>query len=176
MIRGDTLTEAHDLEPLRRRLFEYYKTYYAELRRLVTAQPAYKSDPDSFPYHLRDHPRVIQAAECADGYGVIHLTAPEGRGYAFEVDDNKGNWTVGELTKYGFAPHSDFFEWRIWVTREKGTDEYTLPKKRQERIDAISYSRVATLTPDKARAAAKKMLRDFLERPDSPFFKNLPHE
>lgn len=168
------MTEGQDLNSLRRRLFTYYMAYYGELRRIVPTQPAYKSDPEALPYHLRDHARIVLAAECADGYAVIHSTAPDGQGYAFEVDNNKSRWTVAELSKIDVPPHGNFFDFHVHVIRKKATDAYALPKKRQERIDAVSYSRVATLTPDKARKSANSILRSFFESPNSPFFKAQP--
>lgn len=163
-----------DYESLRQQLGEYYVYYYAELRRLLSITPAYRSDPEAFPYHLRDHARLIAMAECADGYAVIHYAAPEGkRGVStpesFQLDSDKRNMRMSELTPKNLPSHDDFLVSDAFVvTNDSGQYIETVGGK--EKIDFVSLGQIPYLTPDKARADVQKEVRDFFNDPDSPFF------
>lgn len=164
-----------DLDSLRQQLGEYYVHYYAELRRLLSAEPAYISDPEVFPFHLRGHARRIALVECSDGYGVIHYEAAEGeRGVSvpdiFQLDTGKRNMSVRELSPKPLPSGDEFLVSDAFVVTDKNSGEYIKTVGGKEKIEFVSFGQIPHLTADRARADAQRELKAFLEEPDSPFF------
>jgi hypothetical protein len=155
-------------ERLQQLVVEYWKAYYAEIRREL---PNYVSDPESkrIPVFLRTHRRCIDLMEFEDGYVIVHRTVPP------EELDQVVHWetfnvytypnqTVGAATGQGYPPHGDFIDDETRAMRNEETGEYAppTPPERIERKNFVSNNRIATaLTPDRAREEARKSLREF---------------
>jgi hypothetical protein len=148
-------------EQLRQRLKDYYISYYAELRKLITNHPA---DPGQVPHFLRGHARIITISECADGYVVTHRAAPhnghtDGRETFVLVADDWDR-TVGDATGKDYSPYSDFDETEAPFVREESSGEYAKPSDFESR-DFVSNDRLARRTVEAARREAGEVIREF---------------
>lgn len=155
-------------ERLQQVVIEYWKAYYAEIRREL---PNYISDPESsrIPIFLRTHRRYIDVMEFEDGYMIVHRTVPP------EDFDQVSHWetfniytysgqTVGAATGQGYTPYGDFIDGETCTLRNEETGEYAppTPPERIESKNYVSQNRIATeLTPDMAREEARKNLKEF---------------
>lgn len=155
-------------ERLRQVVIEYWKAYFAEIRREL---PSYVSDPESkrIPLFLRTHRRYINVMEFEDGYVIGHRTVPP------EENDKVDHWetfnvytypgqTVGAATERRYPPYGDFIDAETRTLCNEETGEYAPPTP-PERIESkhyISNNRVATtLMPDRAREEARRNLQKF---------------
>ena len=144
---------------LRVAVTDYYKAYYAELRREASKAGL---KPTDLPHFLRRHKRWIEVVECQDGYVISHHADPDNvestsTPEAFVLVTGRRHMTVSEFAQIDYAPGAAFFLYFAPVVQNEKTGEFVEPDG-WERKDAVSNVRILQRTMEDAREEARKLL------------------
>jgi hypothetical protein len=144
---------------LRQAVTDYYKAYYAELRRQVSRAGL---KPADIPHFLRSHKRWIEVVECQDGYVISHHADPnnvEGTSTpeSFVLVTGQRHRTVRDFAQVDYPPGAAFLLQFAPVVQNESTGEFVEPMG-WERKDAASNTKILQRTMGDAREEARGLL------------------